>query len=175
VTLPLCLRRFEFESNDSAVPPCETVLYNFNGNVNRAQLKVAATLRTGTAGPHSAGRVALRGMPQIAQPRCNSIMKTSFEETATTIWRQVLVENEPVVALGGERYPVTQSRAKKLRRVVFEFDGESFIGIEQNPKTKSRWAAMACAGKKVMQFIQDGRYIAVVADGKVMLYGKRKA
>ena len=102
-------------------------------------------------------------------------MKTSFEEIATAIWRQVLVENKAVVTLGGERYPVTRSRAKKLRQVVFDFNGESFIGIEQNPKTKSRWAAMARAGKKVMQFIQDGRYIAVVADGKVMLYGKRKA
>ncbi len=103
------------------------------------------------------------------------MMKTAFEEIAITIWRQVLVENEAVVTLGGERYPVTRSRAEKLRQVVFDFNGESFIGIEQNPKTKSRWAAMARAGKKVMQFIQDGRYIAVVADGKVMLYGKRKA
>jgi hypothetical protein len=102
-------------------------------------------------------------------------MKTSFEEIAKAIWRQALVKNEPVVTLDGERYPVTRSRAKKLRQVVFEFDGESFIGIEQNPKTKSRWAAMARAGKKVMQFIQDGSYIAVVADGKVMMYGKRKA
>ena len=102
-------------------------------------------------------------------------MRPSFEEIAVAIWRQALVENEAVVTLSGERYPVTRSRAKKLRQVLFEFDGGSFIGIEQNPKTKSRWAAMARAGKKVMQFIQDGRYIAVVADGKVMLYGKRKA
>lgn len=102
-------------------------------------------------------------------------MKSSFEEIAVAVWRQVLVENEPVVTLGGERYPVTRSREKKLRQVVFDFNGESFIGIEQNPKTKSRWAAMARAGKKVMQFIQDGRYIAVVADGKVTLYGKRSA
>ena len=85
------------------------------------------------------------------------------------------MENEPVVKLGGASYPVTRSKAKKLRQVVFDFNGESFIGIEQNPKTKSRWAAMARAGKKVMQFIQDGRYIAVVADGKVILYGKRTA
>jgi precorrin-3B methylase len=27
--------------------------------------------------------------------------------------------------------------------------------------------------KKVMQFIQDGRYVAVVAGGKPTLYGKR--
>lgn len=112
-------------------------------------------------------------MLQSAEALYNSMMKSSFEEIATAVWRQVLVENEPVVTLGGERYPVTRSRAKKLRQVVFEFNGESFIGIEQNSKTKSRWAAMARAGKKVMQFIQDGRYIAVVADGKVILYGGR--
>jgi hypothetical protein len=32
---------------------------------------------------------------------------------------------------------------------------------------------MARAGKKVMQFIHDGRYVAVVADGKITMYGKR--
>jgi hypothetical protein len=46
------------------------------------------------------------------------------------------------------------------------------MGIEQNPATKSRWAQLARSGDKVMQFIQDGRYIAAVADGKVTLYGK---
>jgi hypothetical protein len=100
-------------------------------------------------------------------------MKLSFEEIATAIWRQALVENEPVVSVDGKRYPVTTSKGKKLWQVVFDFNGESFIGIEQNPKTKSRWAAMARAGKKAMQFIQDGRYVAIVADGKVTLYGKR--
>jgi hypothetical protein len=127
------------------------------------------------AGPSTVGEVVSPGALQSVQTGYNSIMKTSFEEIAKAIWRQVLVENEAVVTFGGERYPVTRSRAKKLRQVVFDFDGESFIGIEQNPKTRSRWAAMARAGKKVMQFIQDGRYIAVVADGKVMLYGKRGA
>jgi hypothetical protein len=47
------------------------------------------------------------------------------------------------------------------------------MGIEQNPKTKSRWAARARAGTEVMQFIQDVQYVAAVADGKVTLYGKR--
>jgi hypothetical protein len=100
-------------------------------------------------------------------------MKPSFDEIATAIWQQVLIEDEPVVTAGGNCYPVTASKAKKLRQVVFDFDGESFIAIEQNSKTKSKWAAMARSGKKVMQFIQDGRYVAVVADGKVTLYGKR--
>jgi hypothetical protein len=100
-------------------------------------------------------------------------MKPSFEETLIAVWQQALVDEADVVNLGSERYLVTRGKAKMLRQVIFGVDGESIIGIEQNPKTKSRWAAMARAGKKVMQFIQDGRYIAVVADGKPTLYGKR--
>jgi carbamate kinase len=98
--------------------------------------------------------------------RYNSLMKHSFEETLIAVWRQALVDEADVIKLGSERYLVTRSRAKMLRQVVFAVDGNSFIGIEQNPKTKSRWAAIARSGKKVMQFIQDGRYAAVVADGK---------
>ena len=48
-------------------------------------------------------------------------------------------------------------------------------GLEQNPDTKSRWAQMARSGKKVMQFLSEGRYVAVVVDGRVMLYGKAEA
>jgi hypothetical protein len=101
-------------------------------------------------------------------------MKSSFHEVLITVWRQVLEENADEVKLGAERYPVTGSEAKHLRQVAFVFDGNTIMGIEQNPKTKSRWAAIARSGKKVMQFIQDGRYVAVVADGKVTLYGKRE-
>ena len=100
-------------------------------------------------------------------------MKPSFEETLIAVWRQALVDEADAVKLGAERYPVTRSKAKRLRQVAFAFDGNTIMGIEQNPKTKSRWAAIARSGKKVMQFIQDGSYIAVVADGKVTLYGKR--
>lgn len=99
----------------------------------------------------------------------------SYDEVLKTVWRQALVENADAVKVNAERYPVTRSKAKRLRQVEFEFDGNTIIGIEQNPKTKSQWAQMARAGKKVMQFIQDGRYVAVVADGKVILYGKRTA
>jgi hypothetical protein len=102
-------------------------------------------------------------------------MKPSCDETLIAVWRQVLVDEADVVKLGSERYLVTRSNAKQLRQVIFAVDGNSIIGIEQNPKTKSRWAAIARSGKKVMQFIQDGRYVAVVADGKTTLYGKRTA
>jgi|ERR1700677_4284545 hypothetical protein len=102
-------------------------------------------------------------------------MKSSLHEVLTAVWRQALVENADLVKLGSERYPVTKSKTKRLRQVAFVFDGSTITGIEQNPKTKSRWAAIARSGKKVMQFIQDGRYVAVVADGKVTFYATRTA
>jgi hypothetical protein len=100
-------------------------------------------------------------------------MKSSLEETLIEVWRQALVENAKVVVLGTERYPVRQTPKRRLREVDFVFDGNEIRGLEQNPQTKSRWAQMARAGKKVMQFLSGGRYVANVVDGKVNLYGKR--
>jgi hypothetical protein len=105
-------------------------------------------------------------------PYSHSALWYSVVSAMIAVWRQALVDEAGVVKLSSERYLVTRSKAKALRQVIFAVDGNSMIGIEQNPKTKSRWAAMARAGKKVMQFIQDGRYGAVVADGKVTPYGK---
>ncbi|MGA7851814.1 MAG: hypothetical protein WCA15_00725 [Candidatus Acidiferrales bacterium] len=85
------------------------------------------------------------------------------------------MENADAVKVGAERSPVTTSNAKRLRQVAFVFDGNTIMGIEQNPKTKLRWAQMARGGKKVTQFIQRGRNAAVVADGKLTLHGKRRA
>jgi len=89
------------------------------------------------------------------------------------VWSQVLLHDSKVVKLGQKTHPVTRSKAKRLRQVEFDFEGKAVIGIEQNPDTKSNWAKQARSGIKVMQFIQDGRYIAVVASGKVTLYGKK--
>ena len=100
-------------------------------------------------------------------------MKPSFEETLITVWRQALLDESDVAKLGSAGYLVTRSKAKMLQQVLFAVEGNSIIGVEQNPKTKSRWAQMARSGKKVMQFIQDGRYIGVVAGGKLTLFGKR--
>ena len=52
------------------------------------------------------------------------------------------------------------------------FEGNEVRGLEQNPQTKSRWAQMARSGKKVMQFLSEGRYVANVVDGKATLYGR---
>lgn len=99
-------------------------------------------------------------------------MKSSFEESLIEVWRQSLVENATVVELDSKRYPVRRTPKRGLRQVDFVFDGNEIRGLEQNPDTKSRWAQMARSGKKVMQFLSEGRYMAVVVDGKVKLYGR---
>jgi hypothetical protein len=95
----------------------------------------------------------------------------SFEQALIDVWRQALVENVKVVVLGTKHYPVRLTPKRRLRQVDFTFDGNKIRGLEQNPETKSRWAQLAPAGKKVMQFLEGGRYIANVAEGKVTLYG----
>jgi hypothetical protein len=98
--------------------------------------------------------------------------ESSFEQTLIEVWRQALVENAKVVELGKERYPVRRTPKRDLRQVDFVFDGNEIRGLEQNPETKSRWAQLARSGKKVMQFLSGGRYVANVADGKVNFYGR---
>lgn len=99
--------------------------------------------------------------------------KSSLEETLIDVWRQVLVDNAGEVVVGLERYFVRQTPKRSLRQVDFIFGGNEIRGLEQNPETNTRWGQMARSGKKVMQFLSEGRYLANVADGKVTLYGIR--
>jgi hypothetical protein len=99
-------------------------------------------------------------------------MPVSLDQVLMDVWRQVLVENAVSVELGAKHYPVRQTAKRNLRQVDFEFDGKEIRGLEQNPETKSRWAQMARSGRKVMQFLSGGRYIANVVDGKMTVYGR---
>ena len=92
-------------------------------------------------------------------------MNSPFEQALIEVWRQVLIEDAKVVQLGTERFPVRLTPKRHLREVDFVFEGENIRSLEQNPDTKSRWAQMARTGKKVMQFLSEGRYAAVVVDG----------
>jgi len=96
--------------------------------------------------------------------------ETGFDETLVEVWRQAFADDVKAVVLGTERYPIVRTSKRKLRQVDFRFDGKEIRGLEQNPDTKSRWAAMARGGKKVMQFLVEGRYAAVVVEGDVRLY-----
>ena len=94
-----------------------------------------------------------------------------LSDALISVCRQTLVENAKVVQLEGKKYPIQRTSRNRLRQVDFEFDGLELRGLEQNPATKSRWARLAREGKKVMQFLIGGRYIASVVDGKATIFG----
>jgi hypothetical protein len=98
-------------------------------------------------------------------------MAASLAETLVSVWQQVLVDNAKKVKLEDRKFPVQHTSRSRLREVDFQFEGYELRGLEQNPETGSRWARLASEGKKVMQFLQQRRYIAVVVDGKVRFYG----
>ena len=98
----------------------------------------------------------------------------TWDEAMVKVWRRALVEGAAEVELDGKTFAVRETPRKRLREVDFEFDGQPLRGLEQNPKTESRWAQLARAGHEVMQFLSAGRYIGVVVDGKVTLYGGKK-
>jgi hypothetical protein len=93
-----------------------------------------------------------------------------LEEVLISVWSQSLVEDAKQVEIEGQKFPVKTTAKRGLKQVDFQLDGHDLRGLEQNPDTKSRWAKMAGEGKKVMQFLDGGRYVAVVVDGKMKTY-----
>lgn len=127
----------------------------------------------------TAGRIGNDFSPaQIMSPlrtrRQPAMMKLSFEETLIEVWRQALVGNAAAVKLGKEAHPVRRTPKRGLRQVDFTFDEREIRGLEQNPETNSRWAQLARSGKKVMQFLSEGRYVANVVEGKMTRYGRTR-
>src|SRR6202158_5518228 len=98
----------------------------------------------------------------------------TLEEALVTVWRGALVDGAEEVELEGQRLAVRETPRKRLREVDFVFDGQPLRALEQNPKTESRWAQLARAGHKVMQFLWAGRYVGNVVDGQVTRYGVKK-
>ena len=97
-------------------------------------------------------------------------MPANLEEILIFVWQQVLVDEAKVVNLCGQSFRVQQTSRSRLREVDFECKGQKLRGLEQNPNTTSNWAKLAREGKKVMQFLSGGGYIANVVDGKVRFY-----
>lgn len=94
----------------------------------------------------------------------------TLADTLVTVWQQALAEERAAVMLEGKSYPVAKTRAKKLRTVDFAHGARRLTGIEQNPQTGSRWAALARQGRRVMQFSCEGRYIGNVCEGRLIRY-----
>ena len=97
-------------------------------------------------------------------------MTSGFESVLLSVWQQSLIDKSKTVDLYGESYPIHQTSKSKLKQIDFRFEDRQLRGIEQSPSTKSRWAKLGRDGKTVMQFLEQGRYIAVVVDGKVHIY-----
>lgn len=97
----------------------------------------------------------------------------TLEEALVAVWKQALAQRSPEVELRGKKFRVHVTPSKHLLQVDFEFSGQTIRGLEQNPKTASRWAQLARSGHQVMQFLSEGRYVANVVDGKVTLYGAK--
>ena len=100
-------------------------------------------------------------------------LEIPYRRTPLECLHAKVVQNANFVELGKARYSVHKTPKRGLRQVDFVFDGNEIRGLEQNPETKSRWAQMTRSGKKVMQFLSEGRYVANVVDGKMTLYGGR--
>ena len=98
----------------------------------------------------------------------------AFDEVLIEVWRQALVDCSITVKMAGQSFAVRKTPSKRLVEVDFDFDGQSYRGLQQNPNTKSAWAHLARKGAQVMQFLQAGKYVAVVVDGKVTHYSGKK-
>ncbi len=96
----------------------------------------------------------------------------TLEEALVAVWRQVMAEQADEVELAGRRYPVRRTPRLGLRQVDFVFGELRLRALEQNPATRSRWAALARRGHRVLQFLSGSRYLAVVVDGRVHFYGR---
>ncbi len=92
------------------------------------------------------------------------------DDALISVWRQVLVEGKIKIKLERDEYSVAFLHAKKLKMVEFDFGDFRIAGIEQNPKTTSRWAELARAGQRIMQFRCQGRYIANVCEERILRY-----
>jgi hypothetical protein len=93
-----------------------------------------------------------------------------IEEVLVSVWRQTLVDGAKYVQIGDEKYPVREESRRRLKQVDFRFDAHELRGLEQDPGTKSKWAAMAGEGQEGDQLLDAG-YVAVVVDGKMKTYG----
>lgn len=97
-------------------------------------------------------------------------MSSKLDEILISVWQQTLVDQSSTVSVCGKKFKVQKTSRSKLREVDFECPGEKLRGLEQNPSTRSNWAKLAREGKKVMQFLRDGKYVANVVDGEVRFY-----
>jgi len=98
----------------------------------------------------------------------------ALAEAFLSVWRQAMADRAKIVSVGGATFPVRRTPSRSLLQIDFDVEGQPYRALEQNPRTKSRWAQLARKGDKVMQFLSAGRYIAVVVSGTLMPYSSSR-
>jgi hypothetical protein len=86
------------------------------------------------------------------------------------VWRQIFAFGVADVIVGRRRFPAGFTKTQHLRTVDVPYGRYRLFGIEQNPRTSSRWAKLARQGKRIMQFSYRGRYVANVCEGELYRY-----
>jgi hypothetical protein len=105
-----------------------------------------------------------------------------------SLFRDFIMTNRTDSAQSGADLPgagVIQVAYEKLfggGRGVARFSGSGLryvkleagaILVEQDPKKKSKWAQLANSGHNVAWVIRDGKYLARVIDGEVLMLKRR--
>ena len=111
-----------------------------------------------------------RRVSRFRAPQAARSAPRELADLLVDVWRQVLVDGLAEITVGRRRLPVEFTKTKHLRTVEVLYRSVRLFGIEQNPRTSSRWAKLAREGKRVMQFNAGGRYVANVCEGKLFRY-----
>ncbi len=90
----------------------------------------------------------------------------------TSVAQQMMGARE--VEVGGRKFRVARTGAKRLRTVRFLMGGTEYQAIEQNPEKPSRWGKLAQEGRRVVQVrdLSSQKYVAAVVDGEVTEYSR---
>jgi hypothetical protein len=91
-------------------------------------------------------------------------------EVLVAVWHQIFIRGVADVTVGRRRFPAGFTTLRHLRTVEIPHGRYRLFGIEQNPRTSSRWAKLARQGKRIMQFSYRGRYVANVCEGELYRY-----
>ena len=97
--------------------------------------------------------------------------------TLRSVAAQLMNGPEVAISEAGEpeqRIRVTRVGSGRLRTARVRVNGREVQAIEQNRQKPSRWGELARRGHQVVQFqdVLTRKYLAVVVDGEVTIYGR---
>lgn len=77
--------------------------------------------------------------------------------------------NETRLRLGARKYPLKRTARAGLRYFDAVVAGKPYRFMEQNPRTRSKWARLAQEGHKILWVFKEGQYHARMVDARFTL------